>query len=135
MLDERPDDELTLDDLTKLVVSSGLVNSELLDGLRDKALARYVGGILRTAHLESTDGSQVRAFQNYTKFRQTEDGKEVQLQIWKDIDAMSREQMLIAAKQRAKHIKDSRESLAADIRCWNNNVRPKMGGAQIRLEF
>lgn len=134
LLNDHPDNDFTVDDLTKMVVNGGMIHGDLIDGLRDKALTAYISGILRKSKIETPDGETVRAFQNYTKFEQ-KDGREVQLQIWKDIDTMSRAQMLIAARERVEHVRDCKESLEADVRYWNANVRPKVGGSQIRLEW
>lgn len=134
MLNEHPDNDFTVGDLTKLVVSGGMIHSELLDGLRDKAITRYIGTILRRSKIDLPDGDSVRAFQNYTKFEQKE-GKEVQLQIWKDIDTMTRAQMLIACKERKRHADECLANIKTDVKYWNANVRPKVGGSQIKLEW
>lgn len=135
LLSAHDGEDLTLGDLTSLALGSGRLDESMLDGVRDKAIARYFGHVLNRASITLADGRKVRAFQNYTKFEQSTDGKEVQQKIWKDINSMTPAQMLIAAKERAKHIRDSRSSLQADIDYWNENVRPKFGGRKIQLHF
>lgn len=134
LLNDHPDSDYTIKELSSLVIGGNLIDGFLLDGIREKAVERFISQVLRKAAIKQSDGSRVRAFQSYTKFSQDE-GREVQLRIWKDIDCMSRAQMLIAAKERVKHVKESRESLTNDLRYWNNNVRPKVGGGVINLEF
>lgn len=111
-----------------------MIHTELLDGLRDKAITRYIGQVLRRAKIELPEGDAVRAFQSYTKFEQ-KDGKEVQLAIWKDIDSMSRAQMLIACKERKRHADECLANIKTDVKYWNEKVRPKVGGSQIKLDW
>lgn len=135
VLSAHADQDLTLAELTGLALDSGLVDDAMLDGVREKAVAKFFGHVLGRASITLGDGRKVRAFQVYTKYEQSTDGKEVQQKIWKDIDSMSYAQMLIAAKERAKHIQDSRSSLQADLDYWNENVRPKYGARAIQLTF
>jgi poly-D-alanine transfer protein DltD len=134
VLSEHADEELTLSSLTSFALNSG-VDDEMLDGVREKAVQRFFGTVLNRAKLRLPDGRKVRAFQNYTKFEQSKDGREVQRQIWKDIDHMNYRQMRSAAKERARHIQDSRASLQADVDYWNETVRPKFHARRIQLEF
>lgn len=129
---EHPNEELTVDDITKLAATR--INREWLDAFRDTAVKKLFSQILNRSKIKREDGSTVRKFQSYTKFVQTDEGRERQLNIWKDIDSMSYAQMVIVAKERKRHIEDSRASLTNDLDYWNTNVR-KPGERKIQLDF
>lgn len=129
------DREWTAKDLAPIVLTSGGVAQAMLNRIQEQAVERYISNILTRASITLDDGTKVRAFQAYTKFQQTEDGKEQQIFIWKDIENMSRAQMLIAVRERVKHVTDCKAMCNADVQYWNTHVRPKVGGQQIPLPF
>lgn len=139
MLDAHRDDELSVADVARLALKTGRLDRAMLDGVREKAIVAFIGHILRSEHFAGEHGERVRRFHCYRKFVQSEDGKEVQRDLWRTIDAMTRVQMFDSAKSRLQQSKAIQESVAVDVAYWDANVAPKLRakeiGPDLNLQF
>lgn len=134
VFEDHPHEELTLGDVTSLALKSNRIPKEYIEGIHEKALMQAFGRILRSSTLTTDDGRSVRMFQSYVRLVEDDSGKKVQRHFWKDIREMQRHEMLVSVDERSKHIKDSVESLKADVDFWNDKVRQR-GERKIQLKW
>lgn len=127
-------EDLTRKQVTQLIVDSGALCSEWVQAIRESAVDREVGRILRSSTFTDQGGTVVRTFQCYGVYMQTEDGREVQQQFWRDIHTMNRKQMATAYRGRIAHARDTKAKADADLAFWNESVAPLLNEKPIEIE-
>jgi len=124
---EHRDDELSRDEIYNYAIASGRIDEAILDGVRDKAVKDYFMDRLRRTTFLDEHGAKVRTYQSYQNFRQREDGREVQLDLWKNIHTMSRAEMTRCYRARIVLADEVRASANTDLRYWDQQVAPQLG--------
>jgi len=125
---------LSINSVYRYALEAGNVPQEYIEGVQETALKSAFRKLLSSVKIEMEDGTTIRQYQSYRRFVQTEDGQEIQQDLWKDIHEMSYGEMVSAVKQRRRNIKGAVDSLKADVGYWNSNVRNK-GSKRIQLAF
>lgn len=134
IMEKHRDEDLTRREVTALLVQDGGICRDWIEAIREQAVDREVGRILRSSTFTTAGGEIVRTFQCYRVYVQSEDGREVQRTFWRSIDTMNRDQMLGAYTARVAHAREAKEKADADLRYWNEQVAPKLGAKRIRPE-
>lgn len=127
--------ELSLHDIAQFVAKTNKLDEAMLDGIREKAVERYFGEVLRSTSLTDEHGEEVRRYHSYTKFMQSDDGKEIQLDIWRTIETMTRDQMFVSSKSRLAMRDQITQRVTVDVRYWQENVAPKIGAKPIAKQL
>jgi hypothetical protein len=133
LFEKHAKEELTLQRILKLILPS--LDKGMVDGIREKAVAGFIGEILRSQDFTDDHGEKVRRFHSYKKFEHTDDGKEKQLDFWKSIDTMDRDQMIRSAKARLQQAQQLRERVATDVRYWDAHVAPTLKARPIAKQL
>jgi len=135
VLVKHKDSELSLHEISELALKTGRIDQDMLDGVRDKAVEKYFGHIMRSESFKDRHGDEVRKYHSYRKFTQTDDGREVQLCIWRTIETMTPAQMGLSAKSRLEQADDIREKVRVDVRWWDENVAEKFNAKPLSKQL
>lgn len=135
VFESHPDEDLTRQQICSLAESSGEIPEEWIDGIRDQAVSKAIGAILRSSKFRDEHDVRIRQYHSYSYFTQTEDGKEVQRTFWRDIHTMNRRQWMDSIRGRVRHISKAQRQLDADNNYWNTTVAPKLGVSPVQLDM
>lgn len=127
-------EDLTLDEIYNHVLRSNRLPTEYVEGVRDRALKKEFGRILRSATLVLSNGKTCRQFQSFTRKQLDDTEESVQLHLWKDIRQLDRHEMLQVTRERKSLLQGGIDSLSADVDFWNEHVR-KPGERRIQLDL
>lgn len=128
---EHPDEDLTRHQIEQFVLP--YLPPDWVEGIRDGALGRALGQILRSQTFKDEIGDDIRKFHSYKQFQQDSEGHEEQRVFWRDIATMSRRQMFLSYQERKIHARDVDRRADKDVEWWNNNVALKLGEKPIQL--
>lgn len=129
------DSELSLHEITKLALENGRIDDDMLDGVREKAVEKYFGQVMRSESFVDRHGDEVRKYHSYRKFAQLDDGREVQMCIWRTIETMTPAQMALSARSRLEQADAIKEKVRVDVRWWDENVRKQFNAKSLSKQL